>query len=727
MKQVLQNYKTGELKVHDIPAPLVSKGKVLVANRSSLISAGTERATVNIAKKPLVGKAMARPDLVHKVIDKVKKDGLSETIKMVSGRLDSLAALGYSSAGEVIAVGEGVTGFNVGDRVACAGQNYASHAEVVQIPNNLCLKIPQGVSFDDASYVAVGAIALQGLRQADPRLGEVVAVIGLGLLGLILVQMLKANGCTVVATDLDPSKLAMALEYGADQAVLPAAFSAACQAATGSLGADAAIIVASTKSDQPVADAAEVCRKKGRVVVVGAVGLNLPREPYYLKELELRLSMSYGPGRYDKQYEEFGVDYPYAYVRWTEGRNMGAFLGLLANKSISLEKITTHRFDIDNAESAYELIGSNSEPHLGIVLQYSHPLEQPKNKVLVSNSFAKKDSSQNTIGISIVGTGNHVKDMLLTHINSANGFSLQGICSERGISATQLAAKKQAAYATSDLQQVLDDAATNAVLIGTRHDTHADMVLKSLKAGKHVFVEKPLCLSREELAEIDVFYNDALNGSSSNQNNVPGLMVGFNRRYSAHAEKIKSYFDQRKAPLVLSYRINAGAIPPDHWIQNPAVGGGRIVGEACHFIDLMQYVTGGRVCKVGAMSVDKSASGITEDQSVISLAFTDGSVGSLIYAAGGNNSVDKEYLEVIGDGRIATMHDFQETRFYDGDKANIFKTKKRDKGFAGEIASFAKMIKEGTWSYDQYEDDKATTLATFAAIEGMRSGESYSV
>lgn len=712
MKQVLQNYRTGELKVHDVPPPSVAPGFVVVATRSSLISAGTERSTVTMANKSLAGKAMARPDLVSKVLDKVKKEGVVDTLKMVNGRLDSLAALGYSSAGIVIAVGEGVEDFRVGDHVACAGQNFASHAEVVQIPKNLCTHIPSGVAFDDAAYVAVGSIALQGLRQADPKLGETVAVIGLGLLGLILVQMLRANGCRVIATDLDEVKLELAKSFGIESAVTPDRFLQVCGDLTSNLGVDSVIITASTKSDLPVSDSAEACRKKGKVVVVGAVGMNLPREPYYMKELELKLSTSYGPGRYDSDYEEGGVDYPYAYVRWTEKRNMQAFLSMLASRQIELNRITTHKYPIDDAETAYEMIARNSERYMGIVLQYDNAnAERSLDKRIDLRTLP---SGKDCLGVSVVGPGSHVRDMLLPHLKSANGFQLQGVNSAGGVSAKQVADRFEAAYTASSIDQVLEDSDTDIVLIGTRHDTHAQYVLSSLQAGKHVFVEKPLAINEDELSKIEQFF---LAGTEKVK---PVLTVGFNRRYSVHAKKIREHFLNRGNPLTFNYRVNAGAIPPDHWIQDMKEGGGRIIGEGCHFIDLMQYIAGALPVDVYARSIAKHSSGITSDNVHISIGFSDGSIGNLMYVSDGDKRLDKEYLEVYGDGKVAIMTDFFKTDFYERGKSKTFKSGKRDKGFAEEIMSLRRQVSGQEGSYLSLDEIFYVTRATFLASESLK-------
>ena len=713
MKQVTQNYKTGELKVDDVPAPSSSAGFLLVENKCSLISAGTEKSTVDMAKKSLAGKAQARPDLVKKVIKQVQKDGLIDTAKMVAGRLDTRAALGYTCAGIVADVGEGVEGFVVGDRVACAGQNYASHAEVVGVPKNLCIKIPDGVDFQDAAYVAVGAIALQGVRQAEPKLGETVVVIGLGLLGQLVVQMLKANGCRVIASDLDNKKLDLAKQLGADVAVGPNELAHCANGVTTGYGADSVIITASTKSSAPIETAGEICRKKGRVVVVGAVGMELPREPYYLKELELRLSCSYGPGRYDSDYEEKGHDYPYGYVRWTEQRNMEAFLNLVAEKKIDLKSLTTHNFLIEEANAAYDMISNQTESYLGVVINY--PSESDERFCQRIKLSGKPVSG--VIQFGLIGVGNHIKDMLLPSIRDSKLVNIKAVCTGTGINAKAVAEKEQAEYCASNYREIIGDDDIDAVVIGTRHDTHAEIIVAALEHGKHVFVEKPLCLNKKELALIDVAYEKA-----AKQGVV--LQVGFNRRYSQHATEIKNFLGVRNNPATMVYRVNAGLIPSDHWIQDSNIGGGRIIGEACHFIDFMQFISGSNPKAVFSMSVDQHESGILQDKAIINIQFEDGSIGSLIYSGDGDKSLSKERFEVFVDGKSAVLDDFTKTEMYSGGRHQVYKSKRVDKGFAQEVQQFIAAINEPK-ECDLYQQARATTLASIDCVKSMSSRQCH--
>jgi len=715
VKQLIQNYRSGKLTVSDIPGPSCRPGGVVVATQNSLISAGTERASAQVARKNLIGKAMERPDLVSKVMAQVSSKGLLETMKMVFNRLDMPVAPGYSCAGLVLEIGREVRDIKVGDAVACAGQNYASHAEVVFVPRNLCVKIPDGVDFEAASYVALGAIALQGIRQAESRLGEVVAVIGLGLLGQLTIQMLVANGCRVIGADFDLGKLELARRAGA-MAVTPESLSDVLAAVSTSKGADAVIITASTKDDIPVTVAAQICRKRGRVIVVGAVGMNLPREPFYLKEIDFRLSTSYGPGRYDPSYEEKGVDYPYAYVRWTEQRNMEAFLALIQAGRVKTADLTTHRFPIENAEEAYHLILDNTEPYLGVILQYtrSSPARGTRTVVL-------RDSTPTAgVCLGIIGAGNHVNDILLPHLRQRSDVQIRAVCTGTGTKARALGEKLGVVFCTSDPDAVLADSGINTVLIGTRHDSHASLVVKSLQAGKHVFVEKPLCLKEEEIPEVlDAYAQVAAQGLR--------LMVGFNRRYSPHATEIRKFFDGRMNPLVMTYRVNAGTIDAKHWIQDFNIGGGRIIGEACHFVDFMQFLAGSLVTAVSAVSIGHQETGITNDQVIATLEFADGSIGTLVYAAAGDRALPKERLEVFGNGKAVILDDFRTTEKFSGGRRSTFRTSKQDKGFAREMATFCDSIVTGESPLPSIAEIESVTRACCLIDRSLTSRERYPV
>jgi predicted dehydrogenase/threonine dehydrogenase-like Zn-dependent dehydrogenase len=713
MKQLIQSYRSGKLEVRDVPAPGCQSGSILVATRYSLISSGTERASARIAQKSLIGKAIARPDLVNKVLEQMRRNGAVETAKMVFNRLDAPVAPGYSCAGIVLEVGADVTGIKPGDRVACGGQNHASHAEVVVVPQNLCVAVPAEVELQAASYVAVGAIALQGLRQASPQLGETVAVIGLGLLGQLTVQMLRASGCNVVCTDLDPLKIDLAKRFGA-QAEEASGFEEHVAACTAGRGADTVLLTAGTDSDDPMRTAASICRKRGRIVVVGAVGMNLQREPFYVKELDLRLSTSYGPGRYDPDYEEKGIDYPFAYVRWTERRNMEAFIQLLAKRTVDAAALTTHDFPIECAIEAYKLLLEGKEPFLGVTLRYDRDEGERRHRTIEIPGPVRRASR---IELGLIGAGSHVTDMLLPHLRARSELSIRGICTTTGMKSRALSDKVAAAYCTSDRRTILDDDSINAVLIGTQHDSHARVVIEALEAGKHVFVEKPLCLTRAELADVRRAYTRAAAEGLR-------LVVGLNRRFSPHATRLREAFPAGRGPLVMTYRVNAGVIAADHWIQDRRVGGGRIIGEGCHFIDLMQFVCGGKPCCVSASSVRGHPSGITNDQSIAIFDFSDGSVGSLVYASGGDRALAKERFEVFGRGKSAVLDDFTTTEVFARGRRTRFQTRRQDKGFAAEMAVFCDCIVNERVSLPSFDEIEATTLASIAADEALQRGES---
>ncbi len=734
MKQVIQNYSSGELKVDDVPVPSLKPGGLLVCNINSVISAGTEKSTVTVAKKSLAGKAKERPDKVKQVIDLFQNRGLVDTFKVVMDRLNTPVPLGYSCAGEVIAVGEGVDEFQVGDRVACGGANYATHAEVVWVPKNLCVKMPRiksqrpniestnnFLSFEEAAFVTLGAIAMQGVRQAEVRLGEKVAVIGLGLLGQITVQLLKASGCEVVGADVQPQKLQLATELGADLAVITEKLKVANEQFTNGLGVDAVIITAATKSNQPIELAGDIARRKGKVVVVGRIGMNVPRDIYYQKELDLRLSMSYGPGRYDKEYEEKGHDYPYGYVRWTEKRNMESFLALVAHGKINVKKLITHRFKIEEAMKAYDMIMKNTEPYLGVILQYStKPKEEKENldtKVYIKSPPQLSALGSQILNVGIVGCGNYARGVLIPKIREIHGANIKAICTERGMSAKSVGDKLKCNFCTTDYREILSDKDINAVIIATRHNSHAEIVIDALKAGKHVFVEKPLALNEDELKEIKKVHLSLLTSHFS-----PHIMVGFNRRFSPHAKTIVDHFGGRKNPLVMNYRVNAGPIAKEHWVQDATQGGGRIVGEVCHFIDFLQFISGALPMKVFAQQIGSHTSGVTNDNCLITIRFSDGSIGSISYIASGDTLLPKELVEIFGDGRAAVISDFKKTELYANDRRKVFKTRKQDKGQKEELVAFIDAVRNGKKAPISFDSLYLTTMTTFKVHDSLNKG-----
>lgn len=708
MKQVIQNFKTGELYVDEVPNPSISENMVLVENKFSLISAGTERGTVKVGKASLIGKAKQRPDLVAQVLQNIKKEGLKATIDKVRTKLDSLKALGYSTSGVVAASMDSESKFKPGDRVACAGQDYASHAEVVSIPQNLVVKIPDNVSFEEASFTTLGAIALQGVRQAEPRLGDKVCVIGLGLLGQLTVQLLKANGCQVFGTDLSTGLVELAKESGAEQALLrnDSNFLTATDNFTNGYGFDSVIITAAAPSNDPIELSAVISRKKGKVIVVGAVKMDIPRDPdFYRKELELRMSCSYGPGRYDASYEEDGKDYPFAYVRYTEQRNMETFLDLISQKAIDLASLITHTFDIAEAEKAYDIVlGKVQEPHIGILLSYPDGGKKDTSMVQI------KSDPISSINAGFIGAGSFAQSYLIPYAKR-EGASLDTVVTSKGITAKNVAEKFGFNKASSEAQDVITNKEINTVFIATPHNSHASYTMEALKAGKNVFVEKPLAMNYDELEEVRKVYSE---GKGK-------LMVGFNRRFSPVAEKIKAEFENNGEPKVINIRVNAGFIPKDHWTQNPNVGGGRIIGEMCHFIDLMQFFTDSKPVKVYAESIKTNNSNITsEDNISITLSFEDGSIGNLLYLGNGDKSLPKELVEVFSGGKVGRIHDFRGGELHKGNK--VVKLKLDGKGHKQEVTAFIKSLTSNTEAPIPFESIYLTTLVTFKILDSLATG-----
>ncbi|MBA3986570.1 MAG: Gfo/Idh/MocA family oxidoreductase [Flavobacteriales bacterium] len=708
MKQVIQNFKTGELYVDEVPKPSITDRMVLVENKFSLISAGTERSTVKVGKASLIGKAKQRPDLVAQVLQNIKKEGIKATLEKVKTKLDSLKALGYSTAGVVAASMDSNSKFKPGDRVACAGQDYASHAEVVSIPQNLIAKIPDNVSFEEASFTTLGAIALQGVRQAEPRLGDKVCVIGLGLLGQLTVQLLKANGCQVFGIDLSKGLVDLSKESGAEQALLrnDSNLLTAIDNFTNGHGFDSVIITAAAPSNDPIELSAVISRKKGKVIVVGAVKMDVPRDPdFYRKELDLRMSCSYGPGRYDVSYEEDGQDYPYAYVRYTEQRNMETFLDLVSSGAIQLKNLITHTFDINDAEKAYDIVlGKVQEPHIGILLSY--PDSENKATSLVN----LKSEPLKDINIGFIGAGSFAQSYLIPY-TKAEGGSLDTVVTSKGITSKNVAQKFNFNNASSDAKDILTNKEINTVFIATPHNSHASYVMDALKAGKNVFVEKPLAMNYEELDAVKKAYDE---GNSK-------LMVGFNRRFSPVVVKIKEEFKNNGEPKVINIRVNAGFIPKDHWTQSPNLGGGRIIGEMCHFIDLMQFFTDAKPIKVYADSIKTSNETLTaEDNISITISFDDGSIGNLLYVGNGDKSLPKELIEIFSGGKVGRILDFRKGDLHKNNKTISLKLD--GKGHKQEVSAFIKSLKSGKEAPISFESIYLTTLTTYKIQDSLTTG-----
>ncbi|MDP4208599.1 MAG: bi-domain-containing oxidoreductase [Bacteroidota bacterium] len=708
MKQLIQNFKTGELYVDELPIPSLQEGMVLVHNAYSLISAGTERGTVKTAQASLLGKAKARPDLVAQVLQNLKKEGLKATLEKVRTKLDSLKALGYSTAGIVVASADTNGFFKPGDRVACGGQDYASHAEFISVPQNLVVKIPDNVNFEEAAFTTLGAIALQGVRQAEPRLGECICVIGLGLLGQITCQLLRANGCKVVGIDVSSAMLDQALQSGANMAMLrnDTNLLTACENYTQGHGFDSVIITAGSPDNDPVVLATELLRKKGRLVVVGAVKMDIPRDPYfYRKELELRISCSYGPGRYDHSYEDQGHDYPFAYVRFTEQRNMETFLGLIASEAINVKPLITQVFDISQATEAYDIIlGKIKSPHIGILLKYDQDSIQDKNVIEVNHSPAKD------INVGFIGAGSFAQSYLIPHVKKNEG-SLDTVVTATGISCKNVAQKFGFNKATTDAKEIFGNTVLNTIFIATQHNTHAQYVIEALKAGKNIFVEKPLALTFDELHNVIAAYEEAKS---------PRLMVGFNRRFAPVSQEIKKHFKGIGEPLVMNFRINAGFLPKEHWTQTEA-GGGRIMGEVCHFIDLMQFFVEAKPVKIYAECINTTNIQIkAEDNLSVIVKFEDGSVGNLLYLANGDKSMPKEYIEIFGGKSIGVIQDFKSGSIYKNGKQT--KLSMFGKGHAEEVSAFLNSIRKGLPSPINFLSLCHTTLVTLKIEDSLKTG-----
>lgn len=739
MKQVLQDFRTGQVVVTEVPVPRAEAGGVLVRNRASLVSAGTERMMMSFGQKSLLQKAHARPDLVARTLDMARREGVLAAFDAVQGRLQRPVELGYSCAGRVIEVGQGVAGTKVGDAVACAGAGYAVHAEIVCVPENLTVALPEGMDLESAAFTTLGAVALQGVRLAEARLGEIVAVIGLGLVGQLAVQILRAAGCLVLGMDVLPERAELARRLGVDRvSTSPQEFVATCEELSAGRGVDAVLIAAGTQSNEPVELAGEVAREKGIVVAVGAVGMTIPRQIYYEKELTFRVSRSYGPGRYDPEYEEKGHDYPYAYVRWTERRNMRAFARLLADGRVDVQPLITHRLPVEEAARAYELVtGETGEPSLGIVLTYPQAPDLRRKVVLVSDVEAasspagvrRATSRLSRVRLGVVGAGSFANTTLLPVMSGIPELELVAVASRGGLSARAAADRFGAAYCTSDMQDILDDDSIHAVAILTRHHLHASQVVACLEAGKHVYVEKPLCLNQEELEAISSAYQRACEGAGPGEGHagnagmgLPSLTVGFNRRFAPFVVELKRHLEPLREPLMITCRVNAGPLSPNHWARDPAQGGGRLLGEVCHFVDLLIYLAGRAPLEVSTLALPRNE-GCTGENWLITLVFGDGSLGTIAYVANGDQRFGKEYLEVFGGGLSARLDDFRALLIAHGKKRVRRAARlRRDKGHRGEWQALVAHLRGRGPEPIPFAELVQSTRATFAAQESLERG-----
>jgi len=720
VKQIIQDLRSGKSETANVPCPQVKPGHLLVQTQASLISSGTERMLVEFGKASLIEKSRQQPEKVRMVLDKVKTDGLVPTLEAVQSKLDQPLPMGYANAGVVLEVGAGVEEFSVGDRIISNG----SHAEVVCVPKNLCAKIPDPVTDEAAAFTILGAIALQGIRLAQPTLGETFVVTGLGLIGLITVQLLQAQGCRVLGIDFDPKKLDLARKFGTQTVDLSRGedpISAAASLSQGR-GIDGVLITATTKSNEPVHQAAQMCRKRGRIVLVGVVGLELSRADFYEKELSFQVSCSYGPGRYDPAYEAEGQDYPLGFVRWTAQRNFEAVLDMLATGRLEVAPLISHRFPLDQAPAAYELLNS-SEPYLGILLEYPDSqqpsdlvnptiqLQKKQERAFTSESHRKAPIPNQPV-IGFIGAGNYATRILIPAFKQTNA-TLKAVATTGGIGGVYAGRKFGFGLATTDPDSLLSDPEINTLVIATRHDSHADYVCKALNAGKYVFVEKPLAIASDQLDGIQSTYTSILNSGTS-----PLLMVGFNRRFAPQIQKIKALLANLKEPKAMIMTVNAGAIPPNHWTQDAAIGGGRIIGEACHFIDLLRFLADSPIVSIQTTSLGGVE--LREDKVSFTLSFADGSLGTVHYLTNGHKSFPKERLEIFCAGRILQLDNFRKLKGYGFSGFNSMNLWRQDKGNTACAAAFINAIESGQTAPIPFEEFVEVTRVSFEIAEAAR-------
>ena len=678
MKQILQSLKTGKTEVTEVPIPSLHQGELLVQTSKSLISAGTEKMLVEFGRAGWLEKAKQQPDKVKLILDKIKTDGLSPTLESVFAKLEQPLPMGYCNAGRIVKVGNNAKGFREGERVVSNGK----HAEFVSVPPLLCAKVPDSVTDEEASFTVLGSVALQGIRLAKPTLGECVVVMGTGLIGLLSIQLLRAHGCRVLAIDFIESRLKMASEFGAEVLNISEVNDPieAVRNFSRGHGADAVLITVSSKSNQPIEQAAKMCRKRGRIILVGVTGLELSRADFYEKELTFQVSCSYGPGRYDPSYEEKGNDYPIGFVRWTEQRNFEAVLDMMSEKKLNVNPLISHKFSIEEAEHAYDLIFS-SDPSLGVLLEYKNQNFSKEEKIV---SFpAKKKIDAGNLGVSFIGSGNYASKLLIPAF-SATGVNLVSLASKNGVSGTFNGKRFGFRETTTDVEALLNDKRSNVVVIASRHDSHAGYAKMALDAGKHVFVEKPLCLTHEELLELEESYESLKKGGI-----VPLLMVGFNRRFAPQVLKIKQLLSSTQEPKSFILTVNAGQIPSDHWLQDRKVGGGRILGEACHFIDLLRFLCGFEIKSWNRIGMTSK----NEDTVSIHLEFEDGSIGCINYFSNGSKSFPKERLDVFSSGRVLQLDNFRKLKGWGWSNFKKWNLWKQDKGQKACASTFINAIR----------------------------------
>jgi len=715
MKQLIQNYKSGELQLVEVPDPIIRPNGIILNTVNSLISVGTEKLMIDLAKKGYLGKALARPDLVKQVINKIKVDGIVETYKASMSRLDSPVTLGYSSSGTIAEVGEGLN-LKQGERIACFGDGFATHSEKSYVPKNMFVNIPDGVTFEEASFVGLGSIALNAIRLANLTFGESVAVIGLGLLGQLAVQMLKAFGIRVIGIDISESKTKMATDYGCDSTAVIGKddVNQVVSDFTSGIGADAVIIMAGSKDNKPIELAAEISRDHGRIVACGMVSLDVPRQEFFKKELSVIVSRATGPGKFDSLYENKGIDYPLPYVRWTTQRNMDYFLKLVKAKKIDLSKLISHRYKIEDALQAYEMILKGEHPYLGVLLEYPSIKESSKTEKVKINSFSadnsiKQDDKKTKIGIGLIGAGLHANTSILPSLRNNKAIKLVGIADAEGFKGLHTGKKYEFEYCVADYKKLLEDNNIDAVLISTRHNLHAKMIIDSLKSGKHVFVEKPLAMNEQELGEVISVYNAEIFKKHL------CLMVGFNRRFAPFSQKAKILLGETNN-AVINCRVNAGFVPKESWVHSSDEGGGRVIGEVCHFVDLIQYLAGSLIKKVYAERTQEKG----EDNIVITLSLENGSIATILYASQGDRLLPRERFEVFSGNSACVIDNFKSLFFAKSGKSRKNSSFNIDRGYNGEFQAFVNSIlsQNNPVSINEYIN---TTQTTFAVLKSIKT------
>ena len=722
MKKVIQSYSSGKIELVEVPIPVCLPNTILVRNVSSLISIGTEKSLIELGKQSLLGKAKARPDLVKRFLEKAKNEGFLKVFNEALERLDNPVSLGYSSAGIVIEVGSNIHKFSPGDRVVCIGAGYASHGEYISVPENLCCKLSDEITFEEAAFGMLGTIALHGIRCGKLSFGEKIAVIGLGLLGLLTVQILKAYGCSVIATDIDPVKLNLAKQLGINVCETNE-FKKQCELLSEGMGMDAVLLTVSTDSDEPVNNAIEIVKHSGRVVLVGVADIHPSRNDMWHKEVEIVVSKAGGPGSFDPLYENKGIDYPFVYVRWTENRNLEEFIRLINEKKINVKSLITHRFNLEEALRAYDdLLNNKKESYVGVIFQYPEKSKSNDESIstikreIILNS--KNGKSSHDISVGVIRSGLYGKAVFLPTLKKIPAIHLNSICTIKSENSFYTGTKYGFHKCTTDYKEIIEDKDINSVIILSPHSLHAQMVVESLNSGKNVFVEKPLCVNINELSEIE----EVIAQSKGY------LMVGYNRRFSPHTKKVLTVLGKRNSPLVINYRINAGFIPKTHWVHSEEEGGNRIIGEACHFIDFMQYITGSKPVKVYAERVGGNDKTIVNDDNIdIVIKFLDGSLGNIFYSASGDRQYPRENIEVFSEGKTIVIEDFKKTILYLNGKKSVYKTFNQEIGYKEEIRHFIEMVKGKEKPIMTFDEIVLSSLTTFKINESLSKGINVSI